>query len=323
MILGLLGLILNLLTVGVISFVVALFIVSAWSHCVRRPSVPFNARAKRRLLWGLGTMPWVASFVSMALLMLPEITRQPLTWLSSVMHFHHVYEFNVRSWHGLSLLLFCGFFLFLFIRKVRNAVKTSLGLQQLNYFSEVHNRNRGISVLQADIPLAFTSGFFRPSVYLTTGLLGQLTEHELEIVERHELAHARHYDPLFKYLFSLFAAFFPRAIEYRLNRAMALAMEQSADEIVLTEIQDEALISTAILKVARLCKEHSARQRPSLVSCHFIGDQLQQRIHYLINEDKGRSFPVSSFTLLALSLVAFSALSVDLLHHTVEKVFTH
>jgi Zn-dependent protease with chaperone function len=319
---GYLGLYLNLLTVGVISFVVSLFMVSMWSHCTRSPTVPFNARAKRRLLWGLVTMPWVASAVSIALLILPELTRQPLMWLSSITHFHHVYEFNIGSWHGISLLMFCGFSLVLFIRKFLNAAKMSIGLYQLDYFSEVHNSNSGISVLQADMPLAFTSGFLHPRVYVTSGLLGQMTEQECDIVERHELAHARHFDPLFKFLFSLFTAFFPRAIESRFNRAMALAMEQYADEAVLEKVQDGALISKTILKVVRLSKEHGARNA-SLVTCHFIGDQLQQRILYLINEDKGRSFPISSFTILALGLVASSALSVDLLHHTVEKLFTH
>jgi len=323
MIWGYMGLALNLLTVGVISFVVALFIICTLSQYPRRVSVRFNACAKRRLLWGLVTIPWLASFVSIALLILPELTSTLPAWLSSITHFHHAYEFNVRSWHGLSLLLFCCFFLFHFVLKLLHAVRTSIGLYQLDFFSEVYKSNRSIFVLQADIPLAFTSGFLRPRVYVTTGLLGQMTEQECDIVVRHELAHARHLDPLLKYLFSLFAAFFPRAIEYRLNRAMALAMEQSADETVLKQIPDEALISKTILRVIRLCKEHGARHLPALVSCDFIGDQIQQRIHYLINEDKGRSFPVSSFTLLALSLLASSALSVDLLHHTVEKVFTH
>jgi beta-lactamase regulating signal transducer with metallopeptidase domain len=323
MIFGHIGLALNLLTIGVISFVAALFTVSALSHFTRSPSLPFNAVAKRRLLWGLVTLPWVASVVSMALLTVPDLLQQYAGWLSSIAHFHHVYEFNILSWHGLTLLLFCGFFVCLFLRRIINAAKTSLDLCQLDYFSEVHKRKPAISVLRADIPLAFTSGFFRPRFYLTTGLLAKLTEQEFDIVERHELAHARSFDPILKYLFSFFAAFFPRAIEVRLNHTMALVMEQNADETVLKQVPDEALIAKTILKVVRLCNAYNVSHTPSLVSCNFVGDQLQQRIHYLMNEDKGRPFPVWSFTLLTLCLIVTSALSVDLAHHTVERIFTH
>lgn len=323
MIFGYMGLALNLLTIGVISFVVALYTVSALSHYTRRPSVPFNAVARRRLLWGIVTLPWVASIVSMALLIVPELLQQKMDWLWSMAHFHHVYEFDFLSWHGLPLLLFCGFFLFLFFRKFLNAVKTSMDLYQLDYFSDVYKEQKAISVLQADIPLAFTSGFFQPRSYLTTGLLSKLTEQECDVVERHELAHAKHFDPLLKYLFYLFAAFFPRAIEDRLNRTMALAIEQSADEMVLKQIHDEALISKTILKVVRLCNEYNVRHSPPLVNCHFVGSQFHHRIHYLMNEDKGRSFPMSTFSLLALCLIASSTLSVDLFHHTVEQIFSH
>lgn len=323
MIFGYMGLLLNLLTVGVISFVVALFTVSAVSHFMRRPSLPFNAVAKRRLLWGMVTLPWMASVVSMALLIVPELLQRQMHWLWSMTHFHHVYEFNFLSWHAFPLLPFCAFFTFLLLRKLLHAVKTSMDLYQLTYFSEVNNEQNTFFVLQTDIPMAFTSGLFRPRSYLTTGLLARLTDQECDIVERHELAHARHFDPLLKYLFSLFAAFFPRSIEGRLNRTMALAIEQSADETVLKQIHDEALISETILKVVRFYNEYNVRHSPSVVSCHFVGGQLQHRIHYLMNEDKGRSLPLWSFSLLALCLVAASSLSVDLFHHTVEQIFSH
>lgn len=208
MIQGSMGLVLNLLTAGIISLVITLSLVCAMSRYARSPSVPFHAVAKRRLLWSLVTVPWLASIVSIALLVLPELFQEELHWLFSSAHFHHVYEFDFFSWHGLSLLLFCGFFLLLFSRKLRRAVKTSMDLYQLDYFSEAYSANKTISVLQTELPLAFTSGFLRPRVYLTTGLVEKLTAQERDIIERHELAHAKRFDPLFKYLFSLFAAFF-------------------------------------------------------------------------------------------------------------------
>jgi Zn-dependent protease with chaperone function len=323
MIQGYMGLVLNMLTAGIVSFVFTLLLICAIARYARNPAVTFNASARRRLLWCLVTLPWVTSIFSIALLVLPELLQQEIHWLFSSAHLHHVYEFDFFSWHGLSLLLFCGFFLLLFSRRLRRAWKTSMDLYQLDYFSEAYSANKAISVLQTDLPLAFTSGFLRPKVYLTTGLVETLTKQERDIIERHELAHVRHFDPLLKYLFSLFAAFFPRTIEDRLNRTMALAIEQNADETVLEQVRDEALISKTILKVVRLCKEHNIRNAPSLVSCQFAGEQLQQRIHYLMHEGNRKRFPLWSFALLTFFLVASGALSVDLFHHLIEQVFSH
>jgi hypothetical protein len=92
---------------------------------------------------------------------------------------------------------------------------------------------------------------------------------------------------------------------------------------VLEQVRDEALISKTILKVVRLCKEHNIRNAPSLVSCQFAGEQLHQRIHYLMHEGNRKRFPLWSFALLTFFLVASGALSVDLFHHLIEQVFSH
>lgn len=323
MISGTFGLILNLLMVGILGFVAALVMVSALVFFTRGSSLRFSATARRSLLWGLVALPWLASLVSVCVLILPELVDRQLIWPLSTMHFHHAYEFNFFSWHGPSLLLFCCMFVLLCSRKLLNAVKTSRGLTQLDYFSDVGDKDEPIALLQTDVSAAFTSGLFRPRCYLTTGLLAKLTDEERDIVKRHEMAHAQHFDPLSKYAFSLFAAFFPRTIGERLNRAMALAIEQSADEAVLTKIRDEALVSKTILKVMRLCNANSGGPAPLLANCHFVDAQIVQRVHYLMSTNKGISFPASLFILLAASLMVLSTLSVDLLHHAVELIFTH
>jgi Zn-dependent protease with chaperone function len=320
---GTIGLILNLLMVGILSFVAALVTVSALGFFTRGLSAQFSATARRHLLWGLVVLPWLASLVSVCVLIMPELINQQLIWPISIMHFHHAREFNFLSWHGATLLMFCGIFILMFSQKLLNAVKTAKDLTQLDYFSEVSGQDKSIAVLQTDIPAAFTSGLFRPRCYLTTGLLAKLNAQECDIVKRHEIAHARNFDPLSKYAFSLFAAFFPRAIGERFNRAMALAIEQSADEAVLSHIHDDALISKTILKVLRLCHTNNGSPAPLFANCHFVDAQLRQRVHYLMSTDKGRSFPAWLYTLLATCLMVTSTLSVDLLHHTVELIFTH
>jgi Zn-dependent protease with chaperone function len=53
-----------------------------------------------------------------------------------------------------------------------------------------------VGVLEAEAPLAFCVGLFRPRIYLSTSLVDALDERELKAVLLHEDHHRRHRDPL-------------------------------------------------------------------------------------------------------------------------------
>lgn len=78
-------------------------------------------------------------------------------------------------------------------------LKTQMYLHQF-----VAERQDGeIHVLRSAQPIAFTAGFFRPQVYISSFLVGRLTARELKSVVQHETYHMKSRDPLRKAVVSL------------------------------------------------------------------------------------------------------------------------
>jgi Zn-dependent protease with chaperone function len=323
MIFGHWGLSLNILAIGVLSFCVSILLVALVAALSNDLSTRFEAKSRLRILWCGVALPWLVSISSIGLLIFPELFQLPTTWLTSFVHWHHVYHFPIYSWHGATLILSSSVFCFLFLSKLLKALRTNTQLDKLEYFVTKSRLPDGCFLIESHQLKAFTSGFFHPRSYITTGLRDQLTQQETEVVQQHELAHLKKADPLRKYFFALFASFFPDAIQRYLVETFSLALEQLADDTVLQKINDNTLISKTILKVVRLSKDNNNLHRSPPTHCHFASHPLELRIRYLLSDDKGESFPLILFILFTSLMITISTLSVDLLHHGVEYLLNY
>lgn len=323
MIFGNWGLWLNIVTIGVMSFCVSLLLISLLISLSRDLSNLFEAKSRLRLLWCVVILPWLVSLLSVVLLVFPELLPLQKTWLTTLVHWHHVYTFSLYSWHGASLAVFSIFFVFLLFSKLLRTLKTYTQLNHLTYFVKNNELSNGCVLIESETPLAFTSGFLRPRSYITSGLSNRLSQQEIEVVQRHELAHAKRRDPLRKYVFALFASFFPKAIENYFNEALSLSLEQLADETVMETINDETLVSKTILKVVRFRGQHNRLNAAPLSNCYFAVHPLELRIRYLLDNDKGKPFPLILFFAFFAAMTGISTLSVDFLHHAFEQLFDH
>ena len=92
-----------------------------------------------------------------------------------------------------------------------------------------HTEDNQTYIIDSSVPTAFTGGLIKPSCFISTELFKQLNEDEIAIIVQHEKAHIHYADPLKKWLFSFFAAYFVTQIKHRLIAMMSLAMEQDAD----------------------------------------------------------------------------------------------
>lgn len=315
------GLSLNILSIIFVSLCASLIFISATVYFISNSLSRFQANSRISILWCIAILPWVISLFSVVLLVLPELTSNSDTWLSTFLHWHHIYQFEILSWHGASIGVFCLTFFSVCITKIVKAIKANVQLNQLDFFTKNTHFNQGMIVIESVECKVFTSGLLRPKSYITSGLNDHLTTQESAIVARHELAHARARDPLRKYGFSLLAAFFPTFIAQQLNSDFSLALEQAADESVLPYVSDETVIAKTLLRVSSLC------QRPigsmSLPNCHFSTHPLTLRIEYLLNDSKGQSFPILFIFSFSIAVALLSTLSVDLLHHALERLFIH
>jgi Zn-dependent protease with chaperone function len=151
----------------------------------------YHANAKLSILWSIVVLPWPISILSVGLLTFPKFSQTREAWLSSFTHWHHIYNFEILSWHGASTWIFSLIFIGVCITKIHKAFKASAKLSQLDFFVENTTGKQGLIVLKLVQCQAFTSGFVRPRSYITSGLLDQLTQQEASVVAAHQLSFER------------------------------------------------------------------------------------------------------------------------------------
>ncbi len=304
--------ILNLLTLNVLVFVMSLLGVSVFIGCYKNTFSKINSQHRKFLLWLYVLTPWFISLL-ISLLFIATGFFTADTPLNTVAHWHHKNSFELMSWHNFSLSIFIIIVCFLIIKKLKKLIKHHNEIRLLHGFST--KKHADFYTIEAKQPSAFTCGLIKQYCFLSTGLLEKITENEKNIILHHELAHAQAKDPLKKWFFSFFTAFFIAPIKQYLITNMTLAMEQEADKKVVLARYEPALIASTLVKVARL----SSASPHYEMSHHFSMNLLEQRIHYLLGLQEAKPcnllLPISIFILFT----SFTVLSIDSLHHFIER----
>lgn len=330
MILGGLAFYLNALTVSVLSLWLSLIFVGITFLLSRNVLSTFTASAKRRVLWFIVLIPWIVAVMATLVLIMPtRLDPHANGFIATLVHWHHAYTFSLTSWHALTMALFSSVFIFGVFRRVFSVRKSLHRLDLLAHFSTLDEQTDGplegnrLSTIESSLPQAFTTGLFQPRCYITTGLREGVSANEYTIIQLHEQAHRQRFDPFKKLLFAFFGSFFLRVIGERLNAAMELAMEQCADEAVLNTGKEALLIAKTLIKVTRLTMARTPKQASVQPACSFLTPQLDERVAYLMREQKGRAFPVLTTSCLFTLVTVACLFSVDTLHHVIEQFFTH
>ena len=108
-------------------------------------------------------------------------------------------------------------------------------------------------IADSERPAAFTIGIIRPSIYLTTGLIAEMSETELEAVVAHEYAHIKRKDNLSRFLASLVKDFlFPLPIVHFLFGLFMREKELAADELAVKMTGKPYELASAMLTMSKL-----------------------------------------------------------------------
>ncbi len=321
MIVGSLAILFNLLSVLALSGVL---VVTAVCLIVRFRIIDLNsysALARRKFLWLLAFSPWVIGTVAGIIALLTGSRYLPIAENYSFFHWHHPQEFLFNSWHGLSVAIAVSSVLFIVIRNIIRLHKKRIKLKTL--LSMAESNADDFYYLDADTPAAFTAGYFQPKCYITKALLSKLSKEEYSIIKLHEKEHARRYDPYKKWVYQLLTTFFPKKISLILNQSLTTVMEQCADEAVALVIHDKSVIATTLLKVRRLAYPLFAKNMEHNLICHYGMDNIEERISYLLADNKGRVFPLFITILTCAVMSILCAMSADMFHHTIEYTLSH
>ena len=149
-------------------------------------------------------------------------------------------------------------------------------------------------------PYALTAGFWRPAIFLSTGMTALLEGDELEAVLRHELAHVRCRDPLKVLLGRAVrrALFFLPLVDDLWTRYV-IASELAADASVVAA-QGRSPLARALVRLLPAGRYAAAGGVPG------FGSASDARVSHLL-EPGSVSLPSFGRTRLALSAAAFIA----------------
>ncbi|MFT6976920.1 MAG: Zn-dependent protease with chaperone function [Shewanella psychromarinicola] len=326
MLTGNIAILLNLTSVAITAFVLVTMLISAVIPLVKNRLGLFNFTARKRTLWLLATAPWWIALCCVVIFFPRQNTASIVIWIENIAHWHHIDLFKFASWHGFTLIIAVVILTLLVSTTLTQIRRHSSAMDSLFTLSEVQpiNRNGDETVYSISLttPAAFTIGFFKPKVYLTTGLLQHLEPSALDIIIQHELAHVRARDPLFKSVFSFFCQLYPKPIRRILQQHFTLLTEQLADSVV-TRYHDNLDVAQTLITVAK-----KQRKRPlncdSFQISHFSHDQITLRVQKLLSPQS----QISEFTLIITGLcfliaTLFTASTVDSIHHLIETYFIH
>jgi len=321
MIFGKVAILFNLLSIMVFSVIFIIFMLSIIVKWQSEKLNHYSLLSRRRVLWFVALSPWLFGFLTASLAILSGSPYSPFPKAFDLLHWHHAQEFTFTSWHGLSMIVPVIYISILFARKLYSLGIHNRKIKLLHGLTE--RDENGFYQLEADAATAFTAGWLSPRCYITTALRHQITPEEYRILQLHEKEHARRADPLKKWFFQLFTAFFPKAISQKLNQLMSLVMEQCADLAVSGEISDKSLIALTLLKVRRLAVKPFKNVLDANAVCYYGNDNIEERISYLLSDQKSKAFPIFVIIFVAATMSVFCALSVDIFHHTIEYTLSH
>ena len=313
----------NLIAIALLGFFVAAVLLSlAWLFLGRYVGL-YSIQSQKILIWTWVLGPWILGLATM-LILSPMFEQTALYgWIENLAHWHHLYVFQLGSWHGISVLLFVMFSFGLLVIKGSQLYRQGNALHTLKYFSTSEQQTQGkqkVMIIDSDVPTAFTTGLFRPVCYVSKGLADKLSSTELNIVIEHEFEHARNKDPLSKLFIAFLSAYYPKKLALLLHAKYGLITEQIADQSTVLKHSAEDVAGT-LVKVVRLQKSASINE--SSLSLSFFGaNDIAQRVHHLLTPTN-KTIPVIIPIFFMLVMLCLTVVAVDATHHLIESVFTH
>ncbi len=159
-----------------------------------------------------------------------------------------------------------------------------------------------LHVYPCDAPQAFTAGWRKPVIVLSSWLLENLDEQEIAATVAHELAHIRRRDTLLMFwVHSLCPGGFGLPLLRRQIRHLAVLIENRADTMSANMTGGSLALASALTKVGKHLASPRSAPVPSLTG-NDSPSVLRQRVMLLLEERR----PIRGLTLgLGLLLAGF------------------
>lgn len=281
---------------------------------------PAQGRSQPRRILLVAALPWLVPMTA-ALAMALLASAKSLGWVHDhcTLHaphhphfcFEHLPEMLLAHghWHVAITAAALSLFALLCLRHGYRHRRQSTRLCALMALS----RGKGVlRVLDDSRLMAFAAGGPAPHIYLSQGLLGELTPRERRMVIAHEAAHIRYRDLQAGALLDTLLLLHFKPFAQALRHLWHEAIELRADERVARRFGKTA---TAELLLRFAQGTHAAP-----VPTAFGGGNLTLRIQTLLKTDtpSGRDTPVFEVVIAIFLVALLAGLSAN--HHTLETL---
>ncbi|WP_141502909.1 M56 family metallopeptidase [Paenibacillus luteus] len=150
-------------------------------------------------------------------------------------------------------------------------------------FQDFHPQNQNIIVIDHERAMAFTAGFRRPLIVISSGLMNMLDHMELRAVIEHESFHQQKFDALKIFVLQIISQslWFVPVTKWSYS-SYKLLSELLADQYAVQKTGSELGLGSALLKLIK--KGFSDNPTPVLV--HFNDGVVNYRLQQLVDPDQ-------------------------------------
>lgn len=174
--------------------------------------------------------------------------------------------------------------------------------------------DRGAFVsLDAATPAAFTLGWLRPTIFISTGMQAACSAQDLDCILLHESAHRQRRDNLRLLFARLLTAPLPRRWSARILDDLRLSCEKACDERAAAATSRDS-VAAALLHVAKI-----QQQLPPPASLAFVGGSTEQRIVALLAKPQAPLPNELVFAAVSVTVLIVLAL-INPLHWAIELI---
>lgn len=207
----------------------------------------------------------------------------------SLYYFLVIFLLNTFIAYTVLLTLFKLAEQFVLLKRFKTKLTQLYNQEVTSLLNQKYNRKKGdILVIDHDQSLAFTLGFIRPSIVLSTSLIKILEDDELEAVIQHETYHQKNYDTLKMLILQLISQgmwFIPLTKWSYQN--YKIISELLADKYAISQTGSELGLSSALVKLIKICFKENANP----VLAHFSDESVNYRLQQLVSPKN--AIPVS------------------------------
>lgn len=221
----------------------------------------------------------------------------------------HTIGFILLGFVALLSLIFVSLLILSYIKfhlklKKYHGLQTNVPLRVKKTISKVSNPKL-VLLIESELPIALCYGFLKPKIYISTGLVNSLTDHQIEAVLLHELHHFKNKHMLFNFVNELLASlmfFFPLLKDT--TKSILKFFETEADSFVVEFQKTDKYLKEA----QRFFTENSNNFGLALVPS-FASYVIYAPEENAINHKHLIRTVVSAFFLFALLLLPSNALA--------------